>query len=126
MSAPERDQSLAVTAQASGQREANARDRITTERRWLCLSESADRTEHRTQRLAQSAHHRFKLWDIERLRSVRKRTLGARMHLDDDAVGSDRHGGARNRSDQALLARAMRRIGDHRQMREFFGERDGG
>ena len=48
------------------------------------------------------------------------------MDFDDNGVRADRDCGARNRSDQALLASAVRRIGHHRKMREFFRERDGG
>jgi hypothetical protein len=90
------------------------------------LHASPARSEHGTQWSAQSAHHALELREIERLRSVGKGALGAGMHLDDDGVRSDRNSGARDRADQALLAGAMRRIGHHRQMREFFGESDRG
>ena len=48
------------------------------------------------------------------------------MHFDDDGVRSHRNRRARNRPNQALLAGAVRRICDYRQMREFLGEGDGG
>jgi len=45
------------------------------------------------------------------------------MDLDDDGIGTDGDGRARDRTDQALLAGSMRRICYYRQVREFFGER---
>ena len=45
-----------------------------------------------------------------------KSTLRARMNFNNQPIGSHRHGRARNRRNQALLARSVRRIGDHRQM----------
>src|SRR5580658_31335 len=82
--------------------------------------------QHRTQRGTQSAHHLRELAKIERLRTVGKCALWTGMHLDDEAVRSDRNRRPRNRPDQALLAGPMRGIGHYGQVREFFGEGDGG
>ena len=54
---------------------------------------------------------------VQRLRAVAERGLGVLGDLDDDAVGADRGGRARQRLDQAPVARRVRRVDDHRQVR---------
>ena len=45
------------------------------------------------------------------------------MHFDDQAVGADRHPGARERGNQAALARRMAGIENHRQVRQLVQHR---
>jgi hypothetical protein len=48
------------------------------------------------------------------------------MHFNNEGIGSNRNRGARDGADQALLAGSMGGIGHYREVREFFGEGDGG
>src|SRR5579859_1899163 len=48
------------------------------------------------------------------------------MNLDDEGISAYGNGRPRNRPDQALLTGAVRGIGHYRQVREFFGQCDGG
>ena len=62
---------------------------------------------------------------VERLRPVAERVLGVLVDLDDDAVGADGRGGARERLDQAPVARGVARVDDDRQVRVQLEPRDG-
>ena len=54
---------------------------------------------------------------VELLRAVAEGQLRVLRHLDDDAVGAHRGGGARQRAHQPPVARGVRGIDDHRQVR---------
>src|SRR6185369_15675777 len=64
----------------------------------------------------QFAHHPSEIGQRERLRSVADCLLRARMDLDDQAVGSNRHARARERRNQTALARGVAGIENHRQV----------
>ena len=54
----------------------------------------------------------------QRLRAVAQRLLGVRVDVDDDAVRADRDGRPGQRHDQVAPAAGVRRVDDHRQVRE--------
>src|SRR3954464_10286986 len=62
---------------------------------------------------------------LERLRAVAQRDLGVLVDLDDDAVGADGSGRARQWLDQAAVARRVARVDDHRQVGVELEPRDG-
>src|SRR5829696_622644 len=62
---------------------------------------------------------------VERLGTVAQRGLGILVHLDDDAVRADGRRAARERLDQAPVARRVAGIHDHRQVRVQLEPRHG-
>src|SRR6267143_3220631 len=57
--------------------------------------------------------------EVERLRTVRQRLVGRRVHLDDEAVRARGDRRQRHGADQRPPAGGLRRIDDHRQVREL-------
>jgi thiamine biosynthesis protein ThiI len=60
----------------------------------------------------------------QRLRAVAQRRLRVRVDVHDDAVGADRDRGPGQRQDQVPAAAGMRRVHDHRQVRQPLRDRD--
>src|SRR5581483_889872 len=73
----------------------------------------------------QVAHHGPETIEGEGLSAVADRLFGARVDLDDEAVGADRDTGAGKGRDQGPLAGRMAGIEDHREVRELIQHRDG-
>ena len=71
-----------------------------------------------------SPHDFLESGKVQRLRPVRKRTLGTGMHFNNQSVGANRNRGPRNGRNQALLAGSMRWIGNDRQMRKIARQRN--
>src|SRR5450759_4903001 len=71
----------------------------------------------------QFAHHPCEIGQCEGLRSVADGLLGTGMDFHDQAVGADRHGGARKRRNQAALAGGVAGIEYHGQVRKLVQNR---
>src|ERR1035437_7054842 len=73
----------------------------------------------------QFAHHPCEIAQRKGLRSVADGLLGTRMDFHDQAVGADRHSGARKRRNQAALAGGVAGIENDRQVRKLVQHRYG-
>src|SRR5262249_8185832 len=74
----------------------------------------------------QLRHQAIELRRQQRLRAVAERVVGIVVHLDDEAVGAGRDGGARHRRHLVAASRSMARIADHGQVAELLDDGDGG
>src|SRR6266700_1755344 len=78
---------------------------------------------HRAEQAPEVGHEPVERREVQRLRTVRQRLIGRRMHLDDEPVRAGRHRGERHGPDQGMAACRLRRIDDDRQVRQLAHER---
>ena len=71
---------------------------------------------HERRELAHGAREGAQVGVDERLRTVAERGLGVRVHVDDDAVGTDGDGGARERHHQLAASAGVRGVDDDGQV----------
>ena len=81
---------------------------------------------HRRSNHANLFHQLGELLRIERLRAVGQRLVGLMMDFDQQRIGARRHRSPRHGRHFVAASGAVRRVGGHRQMREFVDDRNRG
>src|SRR5581483_8856623 len=85
----------------------------------------ADLASHGLTHLPDLLHGLAEIVEGQRLRTVGQGMIGTGVHLDDQAIGTTRHGRLGHRLDQMPFAGAVAGIGDDREMRQSLHDRNG-
>src|SRR2546423_673199 len=70
-------------------------------------------------------HELIELAGLERLRAVGEGMVGIVVYFDEQAVGAGGHSGASHGGNFVAASGAMRRVGEHGKVREFFDHGNG-